>query len=67
MPRQRVNLSELKERHNLSETEVLIGGMGYLTALAQNDLGGHLDNVTRSLIEKWFQTHPMHVGRFHNR
>ena len=38
----------------------------YLTALAQNDLGGHLDYTTRNLIEKWFQTLKMRVERFHN-
>ena len=59
-------LSELKERHDLSKTEFLVDGMGYLTALAQTDLGGHLDYVTRNLIEKWFQTLTMHVDRFHN-
>lgn len=37
-----------------------------LTALAQTDLGGHLDYVTRNLIEKWSQTLKMRVERFHN-
>ena len=59
-------LSELKGRHNLSETEFLIDGMGYLAALTQTDLGGHLNYVTRNLIEKWFQTLTMRVDRFHN-
>ena len=59
-------LSELKERHDLSETEFLVDGMGYLTALAQTDLGGRLDYVTRNLIEKWFQTLTMRVDRFYN-
>jgi putative transposase len=34
--------------HNLSEAEFLVDGMGYPTALAQTDLGGHLDYVTRN-------------------
>ncbi|UOO95165.1 IS6 family transposase [Halococcus dombrowskii] len=59
-------LSELKGRHDLSETKLLVDGMGYLTALAQTDLGGHLDYVTRNLIEKWFQTLKMRVDRFHH-
>ncbi len=59
-------LSELKERHDLSEAEFLVDGMGYLTALARTDLGGHLDYVTRNLIEKWFQTLKMRVERFHS-
>ena len=59
-------LSELNERHDLSETEFLVDGMGYLTALAQTDLGGHLDYVMRNLIEKWFQTLKMRLTRFHN-
>ena len=58
-------LAELKERHDLAETEFLVDGMGYLTALAQNDLGGHLDYVMRNLIEKWFQTLTMRIARFH--
>jgi putative transposase len=59
-------LSELKERHDLTKTEFLVDGMGYLTALSQTDLGGHLDYVMRNLIEKWFQTVTMRVERFHN-
>jgi len=59
-------LSELKGRHDLSEAEFLVDDMGYLTALAQTDLGGHLNYVTRNLIEKWFQTLTMRVDRFRN-
>jgi transposase-like protein len=59
-------LSELKAYHDLSETEFLVDGMGYLTALARTDLGVHLDYVMRNLIEKWFQTLKMRVKRFHN-
>jgi putative transposase len=40
--------------------------MGYLTALVRIDLGGHLDYVTRNLIEKWFWTLKMRLNRFHN-
>ena len=40
--------------------------MSYLTALAQTDLGGHIDYVTQNLIEKWFQTLKMRVERFQN-
>ena len=58
-------LSELKERHDPSETEFLVDGMGYLTTLAQTDLGGHLDYVTRNLIGKWFQALTIRVDRFH--
>jgi len=56
----------LKERHDLPETELLVDGIGYLTALVKTDLGGHLNYVTRNLIEKWFQTFTMRVDRFHN-
>ena len=58
-------LAEPKEQHDLSGTEFLVDGMGYLSALAQNDLGGHLDHVTRNLIEKWFQTLTMRIARVH--
>ena len=30
-----------------------------------NDLGGHLNYVTRNPIEKWFQTVTMRIDRFH--
>ena len=59
-------VAELKERHDFPETEFLVDGMGYLTALVQTDLDGHLDYVTRNLIEKWFQTLTMRVDRFYN-
>ena len=59
-------LAELKSRHNLSKTEFLVDGMGYLTALARTDLDGHLDYVIRNLIEKWFQTLKMWFARFHS-
>ncbi len=39
--------------------------MGNLTALEWCDLRGHLDYVERNLIEKWFQTLPMRIDRFH--
>lgn len=59
-------LTKLKGRRDLSEVEFLVDGLGYLTVLAQTDLGGHLNYVTRNLIEKWFQTLKMRVDRFHN-
>jgi transposase-like protein len=59
-------LEQLAEKHDLSNTEFLVDGYGYLTALFRLDLSGHLDYVDRSLIEKWFQTLKMRVDRFHN-
>lgn len=47
-------LSGLKDRHDLSETKFLIGGYGYLTALARCDLSGDLEYADRNKIEKWF-------------
>jgi putative transposase len=58
-------LGQLAEKHDLSETTFLVDGMGYLTALARCDLGGHLDYVDRNKIEKWFQTLAMRIDRFH--
>ena len=48
-------LGQLVEKHDFSEATFLVDGMGYLTALARCDLGGHLDYVERNTIEKWFQ------------
>jgi putative transposase len=59
-------LSGLKDRHDLSETEFLVDGYGYLTALARCDLRGDLEYADRNKIENWFQTLKMRVGRFHN-
>lgn len=59
-------LSELKDRHDLSETEFLVDGYGYLTALARCNLRGDLEYADRNKIEKWFQTLKMRVERFHN-
>ena len=58
-------LPELKQHHDLEEAEFLVDEMGYLTALARTDLGGHLDYSMRNLIEKWFQTLKMRLIRFH--
>ena len=59
-------LSELKDRHDLSETEFLVDGYGYLTALARCNLRGDLEYADRNEIEKWFQTLKMRVKRFHS-
>ena len=58
-------LRELKEKHRVSDAEFLVDGMGYLTALAKTDLGGHLDYSDRNIVEKLFQTFTMRIGRFH--
>jgi len=39
--------------------------MGYLTALSQWGLRGHLNYVNRNLIEKCFQMLAMRIDRFH--
>jgi transposase-like protein len=59
-------LQELAEKHDLSNTEFLVDGYGYLTALFRLDLSGHLNYVDRNLIEKWFHTPKMRVDCFHN-
>jgi transposase-like protein len=59
-------LEQLAEKHDLSNTEFLVDGYGYLTALFRLDLSGHLDYDDRNLIEKWFHTLKMRVDRFHN-
>lgn len=58
-------LHRLTENHDLSETEFLVDGYGYLTALSRLGLSGHLDYTTRNHIEKWFHTLKMRTDRFH--
>ena len=59
-------LQQLTEKHDLSDTEFLVDGYGYLTALFRLDLSSHLDYVDRNLIEKWFHTLKMRIDRFHH-
>ena len=47
-------LRELKEKLRVSDAVFLVDGMGYLTALAKTDLGGHLDYTDRNVVEKLF-------------
>ena len=58
-------LHGLTERYDLDDTEFLVDGFGYLTALSRLDLGGRLDRRERNHIEKWFQTLKMRTDRFH--
>lgn len=58
-------LHGLTEKLDLSETEFLVDGNGYLTALSRLDLGGRLEYRERNHIEKWFQTLQMRTDRFH--
>jgi len=59
-------LHRLTEKHDVSDTEFLVDGTGYLTALFRHDLSGHLDYSERNHIEKWFQTISMRIDRFHS-
>jgi transposase-like protein len=45
-------LWQVAEKHDLSDTEFLVDGYGYLTAIFRLDLSGHLDYVDRNLSEK---------------
>ena len=58
-------LSELKEKHRVSDAEFLVDGMGYLTALARTNLSGDLNYSDRNIVEKLFQTFTMRIDRFH--
>jgi len=59
-------LHRLSEKHDVAETEFLVDGAGYLTALARRELSGHLNYTERNRIEKWFQTVTMRIDRFHS-
>ncbi len=45
-------LQQLTEKHNLSDTELLVDGYGYLTAIFRLDPSDHLNYVDRNLFEK---------------
>jgi transposase-like protein len=59
-------LESLAEPHDLDDTEFLVDGMGYLSALARHCLSGQFDYNDRNHIERWFQTVPMRIDRFHS-
>ncbi|MFA9416399.1 IS6 family transposase [Natrinema sp. HArc-T2] len=59
-------LRRLTEKHDVSDTEFLVDGGGYLTALFRHDLSGQLNYTDRNHIEKWFQTVSMRIDRFHS-
>ena len=59
-------LHRLTEKHDVSDTEFLVDGGGYLTALFRHDLSGQLNYEERNHIEKWFQTVSMRIDRFHS-
>lgn len=59
-------LHRLTTKHEVSDTEFLVDGGGYLTALARHKLSGQLNYSTRNHIEKWFQTVSMRIDRFHS-
>ena len=59
-------LHRLIEKHEVSDTEFLVDGGGYLTALFRHELSGQLNYRERNHIEKWFQTVSMRIDRFHS-
>jgi len=59
-------LYRVTEKHDVSETEFLVDGGGYLTDLFHHELSGQLGYNERNHIEKWFQTVPMWIDRFHS-
>jgi putative transposase len=59
-------LSGLDEKHDLSDTVILVDQFGYRTAPSRLGLSGQVDYTDRNLIETWFHTLTMRVDRFHN-
>lgn len=59
-------LHRLTEKHDVAETEFLVGAGGYLTALARHELSARLDYHMWNHIGKWFQTATMRIDRFHS-
>ena len=56
----------LTEKHDVADAEFLVDGVGYLTALARQELSGQLNYTEWNHIEKWFQTVTMRIDRFHS-
>jgi putative transposase len=56
----------LTEKHDVSDTEFFTDAGGYLATLARLDLRGELNYSERNLVEKWFHTVTMRIGRFHS-
>lgn len=50
----------LTEKHNIADTEFLVGGMGYLTTLARRDLSGQLNYTGRKYIGDFLNAHYAH-------
>ena len=59
-------LHGLTEKHDCADTEFLVDGAGYLTALSRLGLSGQLEYHDRNHIEKWFYTLNMRIDRFHS-
>ncbi len=59
-------LYRLTEKHDVSDTEFLVDGGGYLIALFRYELSGQLNYRERNHIKKWFQTVSMRIDRFHS-
>jgi transposase-like protein len=58
-------LHGLTENHDVEETEFLVDGFGYTTAISRLGLSGHLDDTDRNHIEQWFHTLKQRTDRFH--
>ena len=58
-------LHGLTQKHDCSQTVLLVDGFGYLTAILRLELSGRLNYADRNHIEKWFHTLKMRLDRFH--
>jgi putative transposase len=58
-------LHGFREKHDLSEAEILVDQFGYQTSVARVGLSGWVNYTDRNLIEKWFHTLQMGINRFH--
>ncbi|MBX0298003.1 IS6 family transposase [Halomicroarcula sp. F27] len=58
-------LHRLTEKYDVAETDFLIDGYGYRTALSRLQLSGRVEYSDRNHIEKWFQTLKQRTDHFH--
>ncbi len=58
-------LHGLTENDDVSETEFLIDGYGYRTALSRAGLSGRVEYSDRNHIETWFHASKQRTDHFH--
>lgn len=59
-------LQKFREKHELSEAELLVDQFDYRTALSRVGLNNWVNSTDRNSIEAWIHALKMRIGRFQN-